>query len=282
MKRSNLERVEWVGRAVRTSIALVILLASATAAAQGEAGMAIAADEELVAADRAPQATRAAEAIAPGRGARPRLIVPPRPIPLTQPELQAALENARPDVRLCLEQNGIGRRASVTVRVRIDAQHRLTVRVRGAPRSAALEACADLAARRFTQPLQGRYVARAVSAQIREGQGGVGIPPPPPHPPPPPPPPGGRWDESAVHATLDAMRASFVECVSDLAPGTPGTMTLRVSVHVNGTMTLMGVDLPSGVRGPGSLPCLAGRVGVLHVPAPPSEVTVVHRLQLGG
>lgn len=265
--------------AVHTIALLVSLLFCAPAAAQQSEDYVLATEPAGgVAADEAAPTARAVEAIAPGGGARARR-VPPRPFPLTQAELQAALENARPDVRLCLEQHGIGRRAGVTVRVRIDAQHRLMVRVRGAPRSAGLEACADLAARRFTQPLQGRYIVRAVSAQIREGQGGVGFPPPPP---PPPPPPGGRWDESVVHATLDAMRASFVECVSDLAPGTPGTMTMRVSVHVNGTMTLMGVDLPSGVRGPGSLPCLAGRVRVLHVPAPPSEVTVVHRLQLGG
>jgi len=84
-----------------------------------------------------------------------------------------------------------------------------------------------------------------------------------------------------VHAALDAMRSSIIECVSDLSPSTPGRMTLRVTVHPNGGMTLVGVDLPSGVRGPGSLGCLASRVGFLRVAPPPSDRTVAHAVELG-
>jgi hypothetical protein len=88
--------------------------------------------------------------------------------------------------------------------------------------------------------------------------------------------------EPIVHALRDATRPTVLGCISDLAPGMPGEVTLRVSVQADGRMTLRGVELPSGVRGPGSLACLAGHVGALRSMPSGRARVVVHPLRLDG
>lgn len=84
-----------------------------------------------------------------------------------------------------------------------------------------------------------------------------------------------------MHAALDAMRASLIECVPAVSAGIVGTITLRVSVRPDGSMTLIAANLPSGVGGGAALSCLAGRVSWLRVAGPPGERTVVHPIHLG-
>ncbi|WP_236516561.1 hypothetical protein [Sandaracinus amylolyticus] len=223
-------------------------------------------------ADRAAEA----EVAGTGAGAPARRVMPPA----HDMDLQAALDGAEPEVRRCIEESMPGMRVSLRARVRVSLRRGVTISQTMRPRSAQAEACVDLAIRRWVQPLLSRPMPSPLSGTLRVAIGGVVIPPPPPPPPPLPPPPG-RYDEGQVHAALDAMRASLIECVPDLSPGIAGRMTLRVSVRPDGSLTLMGVQLPSGVRGGGSLSCLASRVTWLRVPPPPGERLVVHHVDLG-
>jgi hypothetical protein len=209
-------------------------------------------------------------------GAPARVIMPPDP--LGDVELASALGRSRPDVEACLQRNGLAHGARISVR--IDRRSRLTIRVALSPRDAAIEACVDVAVRRHVQPLQSRPIVRPVLARLRAGV----FPTPLPLPPPPPPPtwPAGRYDESQVHGALDAMRASLLECVPDAGAGVIGRVRLRVVVHPDGSMTLMGVELPPGLhRSAAPLSCLAGRVAWLRIAAPPADRRVVHDLDLG-
>lgn len=253
-------------------------------AEQARAAGGVAADEYADRIEAAPPGRGAGTRAGGHAGARARIAPPP---PIGQADLQRALHGARGDVEACLREGALaGTRATLTARVRIDPARRLTIAINLRPRDAATRACAEIAVRRWVQPVQSLPISRPLGASMRvDHAGGVIVPPPPPPPhfppPPPPPPPPGQYDEAQVHAALDAMRTSILECISDLSAGIAGTVTLRVSVRPDGSLTLMGVTLPSGVRGPGSLGCLGSRVAWLRVPPPPGERLVVHHLQLG-
>ncbi len=234
---------------------VVLMLASANAVAYAE----------FLAADAEPARERQAGA--------PVRVAPP---PLGQAELRLALERSRSDVEACLHQRPAGRPLTLRARVRLDRAHRMSISIGLRPRDPVIEACAETAIRRFVQPLQSRSIRSDATATlvVRSERA---IPPPAPAPPPPP----AHDSEAQVHAALNAIRASLIECVSDLSPATPGQMTLRLALHVDGSMTLVGVNLPSGVRGPGSLGCLSSRVAWLRVSPPMGERVIVHDVHLG-
>lgn len=197
---------------------------------------------------------------------------PPDPIPtLTRDELRLALERARVEMQACADGEAL-RGANVTARISRDAALRLTVR--GRPRNAAAETCIDTAARRHVTPLLSRPIARAVSATVRLGGSG----PRPPAPPPPRPPVGA--DEREIHDRLDASSGSLRRCLDEAYPGMTGTVTLRVAAHRDGTMTLEGASLPTGVPAGPMLVCLQGEVSRLHVTAG-TERSATHALHLG-
>jgi hypothetical protein len=262
----------------RLALALLVSLAPLAARAQ-EADDRVAASEMEAPAGQAV-ATRAAVG---GGGAG---LVPPRIVAVPPPQLQRLLDQAlaaaRPEVRQCLEQRFAGRRASARARVRIDRARRMTISITVRPSDAAAEACVDLAVRRHVQTVQAQPVSivRPVTGTLRVSIGDATIPPMPPPIPPPMPNPRPGYDESQVHAALDAHRAELLSCAPQIARGMPGTMTLRVSVRPDGSMTLIGVDMPPGASPGSALPCLANRVAYLRVIGPPGERTVAHSLDL--
>lgn len=196
----------------------------------------------------------------------------PGPVPgLTRDELRLALERARAEMQACADGEAL-RGASVTARISRDAALRLTVR--GRPRNTAAEACIDTAARRHVTPLLSRPITRTVSASVRLGRSG----PRPPSPPPPHPPLGA--DEREIHDRLDASSGSLRRCLDEAYPGMTGTVTLRVAAHRDGTMTLEGASLPTGIPAGPMLVCLQGEVCRLHVTAG-AERSATHALHLG-
>ena len=183
---------------------------------------------------------------------------------------------SEPAVQLCIATHAPGPRTRVRISAALSAARGLALTVSSTPRNAALSTCVDLAVRGRVVPLVSRVVGRGV-VRASLGVRGVGAPPSMP-----PTPDGPRpFDEAAVHAALDAARGTLLGCITDLAPGVPGEVELRVAVHADGRMTLEGVELPTGVRGPGSLACLAGHAGALRVPPPGREVRVAHAFRLG-
>ncbi len=199
-------------------------------------------------------------------------------IPATRArDFQAALRASAPEVAQCIEEHAPGPRTRVRLRARLSQARGLVLDVTPAPASEGLRACADVAARRRLVPFAGQRVVGTWSATLQvRGKG------PAPAPMPPPTDPDRSFTEQTVHALLDATRPTLLGCISDLAPGMPGQVTLRVSVQADGRMTLQGVELPSGVRGPGSLACLAGHVGALRAMPSGRARVVVHPLRLDG
>lgn len=216
--------------------------------------------------------------IAPGAGA-PVMIRPPQPPPpLTRARLQAALNNAQPDVAACLPPSA-GRPWQATVRATLSARAGLVLRVQVVPRDPAVLRCVDTAARRWLVPLEGRNVVGTLTASIRVRGGGQTVPPP--HPPTPPGPPSNRYDESLVHAALDRDRSEILRCLPTASTSTPGDIVLRTSVRTDGSVVLEGATLPSGVGAGPVLACLADVVSRTRVPSPPTTRAVTHVITLG-
>ncbi|GAB4208083.1 MAG: hypothetical protein OHK0013_26210 [Sandaracinaceae bacterium] len=210
----------------------------------------------------------------------PVLIQPPRPPPpLTRAQLQAALNNAQPDLSACLPASA-GRPWDAMVRASLSARRGLTVRVQLRPRDATVSRCLDTAARRWLVPLEGRNVAGTLTATLRVRGGGQPVPPPP-NPPTPPGPPGNRYDEGLVHAALDRDRTELLRCLPTASTSTPGDIVLRTSVRTDGSVVLEGATLPSGVGAGPVLACLAGVVSRTRVPSPPTTRAVTHVVTLG-
>ena len=196
----------------------------------------------------------------------------PTPIPelLTVGQLRAALQNARPDMEACTQ----GSRTRSTVRVSIHPRRGLSVNARVSPSNETVRQCLDTAARRWTTMLEGRPMTGAISASVRIG-GTVVVAPPPP------PPNNNVYDESHVHAALQRRREDALRCVPRLAPGTPGSIVLRMSVRPDGSLALEGATLPSGLGDPNAMVCLGSLVAELRVPAPSSQRSVTHTFELG-
>jgi hypothetical protein len=110
---------------------------------------------------------------------------------------------------------------------------------------------------------------RAVSASIR-----VRAPSAPPRPAPPP------GDERELHDRLASADGALRRCLGDAAPGVPGTVTLRVVAHRDGSMALEGAALPTGVPAGPMLVCLGAEVARLRV-SPGGERSTSHELTLG-
>lgn len=260
---------------MRASFLLVVLLSLGLARpgrAQEAADRALSAEEEAAA-----SRTRAAEAIEPGGGSgagvvarRPWIAPPPPEPPLTNADVRAALERARPELMQCLDTEAL-RGGSVRARITRDAALRITPRSR--PRSTGAEACMDLAARRHLTPLLSRFIRRGVSGTIRLGGGVVGPPPPPP-----PPPPTG--DARELRDRLDVAQGSLRRCLDEAYPGMTGTVTLRVVAHRDGSMVLEGASLPPGVPAGPMLVCLQNEVAHLRVSAGGERATS-YELRLG-
>lgn len=215
-----------------------------------------------------PIASARAE-IAPSAGVVARR--PPHPVPpLTVGELRAALQNARPDMETCTQ----GSRARATVRVSIHPRRGLSVNARVSPMNESIRQCLDTVARRWTTVLDGRPMTAAISASVRIG-GAVVVPPPPP------PPNNNVYDESHVHAALQRRREDALRCVPRLAPGTPGSIVLRMSVRPDGSLALEGATLPTGLGDPNAMVCLGSLVTEVRVPAPSSQRSVTHTFELG-
>lgn len=219
-----------------------------------------------------PIASARAE-IAPSAGAvaqRP----PPHPmrVPplLTVVELRTALQRARPDMDACTQ----GSRVRATVRVSIHPRRGISVSARVSPMNESIRQCLDTAARRWTTVLDGRPMTAAISASVRIG-GAVVVPPPPP------PPNNNVYDESHVHVALQRRREDALRCVPRLAPGTPGSIVLRMSVRPDGSLALEGATLPSGLGDPNAMVCLGSLVAEVRVPAPSSQRSVTHTFELG-
>ena len=211
--------------------------------------------------------------IAPSAGAVARRPPPhPMPIPelLTVGQLRAALRNARPDMEACAQ----GARVRATVRVTIHPRRGLSVNARVSPSDETVRQCLDTAARRWTTMLEGRPMTGAISASVRI-RGTVVVPPPPT------PPNNNVYDESHVHVALQRRREDALRCVPRLAPGTPGTIVLRMSVRPDGSLALEGATLPSGLGDPNAMVCLGSLVAELRVPAPPAQRSVTHTFELG-
>lgn len=197
--------------------------------------------------------------------------VPPEPVPpVTNGELRAALERARPEMQACLDTSGL-RGGTVRARISRDAALRFTIRSR--PRDAEAEGCVETAARRHVTPLLSRPIARALSASVRLGSTG-------PRPPLPPPPPPGGGDDREIHERLNASSGTLRRCLDEAFPGMTGTVTLRVVAHRDGSMVLEGASLPPGVPAGPMLVCLQNEVLHLRVSAG-SERSVTHDLSLG-
>ena len=205
--------------------------------------------------------------IAQGAGVIARRRVPPPPALLTVAELRAALQNARPDLEGCLAQ---APQARAVLRVSIHPRRGLAVSARVTPRDESARQCLDTAARRWTTMLEGRPMTRVISATIRVGPGVV----------PPPPPNSNDYDEAHVHAAINRQRASVLACVPRLSPGTPGSIVLRMSVRSDGSLVLEGATLPSGLGEPNALVCLGSLVASVRVPAPSSQRSVTHTMEL--
>jgi hypothetical protein len=231
-------------------------------------------------ADRlAPEESRVELVAPPGGGSgagassgMARRWIPPEPVPpVTNSELRAALERARPEMQACIDTSGL-RSGTVRARISRDAALRLTIRSR--PRDAAAEACVETAARRHVTALLSRPIARALSASVRLGSAG----PRPPVVPPPPPPVGA--DDREIHERLNASSGTLRRCLDEAFPGMTGTVSLRVVAHRDGSMVLEGASLPPGVPAGPMLVCLQNEVLHLRVSAG-GERSVTHDLFLG-
>jgi hypothetical protein len=189
---------------------------------------------------------------------------PARRLDLDTASLRRALTRAQPELERCLAEAGV-RSGTVRARITRDAAMRITPRSR--PRSDAAEACMDLAARRHLTPLLGTPVRRAVTASIRVRA-----------PSAPPPPPAG--DERELRDRLSSADGALRSCLGDAAPGVPGTVTLRVVAHRDGSMALESAALPTGVPAGPMLVCLQSEVARLRV-SPGGERSTSHELLLG-
>jgi hypothetical protein len=208
----------------------------------------------------------------------PVMIRPPHPPPvLTAAQVRSTLNSARPDLEACLPATVRG--STATVRAILTRRAGLSLRIQLTPRDPVVSRCLDTAARRWLVPLEGRPIGATVSATLRVSRGSVR--PPPPIPPVNPPPPNNSYDEGLVHASLDRRRAEILQCMSGASTSTPGDITLRLSVHTDGSIALEGASLPAGVGGGLVLSCLSQVVGSTRVPSPPTTRSVTHIVTLG-